>query len=202
MKERTLIYQVGVISITLFFICILCTLVSHVIQTKKRKEIIKEKYPFENTIRSFQVRNKILEFILEQQKELKNVETFIINLYGLPWIVSTRNIENITFILKDVDTFGKGENWIQRFSNLLGKGIFNSDGEAWYKHRKLSANLFKLSCFKNEMIDTFHLHCLELVEVLKGTPNNQKFDIQVTFLIFLSFFSFISFLFVLIFLMK
>jgi hypothetical protein len=159
----------------------------HLYKTSQRHDIMREAYPFQNTIISFLNMDTLLDWMIKQEALLLPPDqgTYCINLFGLPWIVSTRNIENITFILKEVETFGKGPNWIQRFSGLLGQGIFNSDGEIWYKHRKLSANLFKMSSFKNEMIDTFYGHCCELVEVIGEIPTHSKFDIQVRIILYL-----------------
>jgi cytochrome P450 len=121
----------------------------------------------------------MLDWMRSKESSLPpNQLTFCINLFGLPWLVSTQSIENITYVLKQVDMFGKGPNWTSRFSGLLGQGIFNSDGETWYHHRKLSANLFKMSSFKNEMIDTFYDHCQELIEVLNESQRGKAFDIQ------------------------
>ena len=95
-------------------------------------------------------------------------------------MIYTRDITNITFILKEIEIFGKGPLWINRFSGLLGEGIFNSDGNVWYKHRKISANLFKLNSFKNEIIETFYNHCIELIDVINEEKvKEKKFDIQV-----------------------
>lgn len=161
------------------FLYFLWTILHHFYKTSQRKDIVPENYPFENTINSFLNMHTILDWILQQDLLYPSRKTYCINLYGLPWFVSTSSVENITYVLKEVDKFGKGPNWIQRFSGLLGQGIFNSDGEIWMKHRKISANLFKLSSFKNEMIDTFYDHCKELVDVMNGIPSNQKFDVQV-----------------------
>jgi hypothetical protein len=170
------------ILLLLIIVSFLASILHHLYKSSQRRDILHESYPFANTITSFLHMHTILDWMFEQENTLLSPgqDTYCINLYGLPWLISTRNIENITFILKEVETFGKGPNWIQRFSGLLGEGIFNSDGEVWYKHRKLSANLFKMSSFKNEMIDTFYDHCCELVEVINDLPVNSKFDIQVT----------------------
>ena len=138
-----------------------------------------ENYPFQNTIEVFLNRERILDYLLTKERELLGGEgTAVLNLFTMPWMVVTNNIENITFILKNVDTFGKGPEWTSRFDKLLGNGIFNADGAVWYKHRKTSAHLFKLNTFKHEMIDTFDIHCNELVQVIK-TKNGKPFDIQV-----------------------
>jgi cytochrome P450 len=157
----------------------LWSILDHFYQSSKRRDILPEKFLFENTVQAYFNMNIMLDWMRSKEATLPpNQQTFCVNLFGLPWLVSTQSIENITFILKNVDMFGKGPNWTARFSGLLGRGIFNSDGETWYHHRKLSANLFKMSSFKNEMIDTFYDHCQELIDVLMESPQGQKFDIQ------------------------
>jgi cytochrome P450 len=126
----------------------------------------------------FNNRERILDFLLEKEKEIKGQDTVVMNLFTIPWMMYTNNIDNITHVLKNVDTFGKGPDWITRFSSLLGNGIFNADGAVWYKHRKTSAHLFKLNTFKHEMVDTFDAHCNELVDVIK-TKGGKPFDVQV-----------------------
>lgn len=141
--------------------------------------MLQESYPFENTIKVFQNREVILDFLLEKERELPATQKVaVLNLFTMPWMVFTNDIENITHILKNVDTFGKGPEWITRFKLLLGSGIFNADGPTWYKHRKTSAHLFKLNTFKHEMVDTFDAHCTELVDAIKG-KGGKAFDIQV-----------------------
>jgi hypothetical protein len=164
----------------IFAIYILFLIITHLIKSYQRTDKLPESYPFQNTVRCALSVPTILDFILNAQKDIKDQQSGCLNLFSLPWMVFTRNIENITFVLKEIETFGKGPLWIDRFHGLLGQGIFNSDGEVWYKHRKVSANLFKLSSFKNEILDTFHIHCGELIEVLKQKPTGSKIDIQVS----------------------
>ncbi|CAN7052106.1 unnamed protein product [Brassica rapa subsp. trilocularis] len=57
-----------------------------------------------------------------------------------PW---TANPANVEFMLKTkFDSFPKGERFISLLEDLLGRGIFNSDGEMWWKQRKTASYEF------------------------------------------------------------
>ncbi|CAE7452525.1 CYP704B1 [Symbiodinium microadriaticum] len=151
--------------------------------TTGHPKLLKEDYPFQNTIEVFQNRERILDYLWEREKEISGEDSAVINLFTMPWLIFTNRIDNITYILKNVDTFGKGPEWTSRFDKLLGNGIFNADGPVWHKHRKTSAHLFKLNTFKHEMIDAFDAHCNELVQVIK-MKDGKPFDIQDLFMKF------------------
>jgi cytochrome P450 len=180
MEQGLSMGTVALTAVGVVFVYFLFLIISHLVKSAQRTDKLPESYPFQNTIRCALEVQTILDFILRCQQDIKEQESGCLNLFSLPWMVFTRNIENITFVLKEIDTFGKGPLWIERFHGLLGQGIFNSDGEVWYKHRKVSANLFKLSSFKNEILDTFHNHCSELIGVLREKPAGTKIDIQVS----------------------
>ena len=61
-----------------------------------------------------------------------------------PFFVVT-DVETIDFVLKNPDIFIKGKLFSDRVTELLGKGIFNSDGDQWHKIRKIAASLFTAS---------------------------------------------------------
>lgn len=97
-------------------------------------------------------------------------------------IVITNSIENITYILKgNFDAYGKGPIFKSKFQLLLGDGIFNTDGDLWYKHRKTSAHLFNLNKFRTTVLDTFNRHCDTLVGIIGETcdskPNEPVLDV-------------------------
>lgn len=107
-------------------------------------------------------------------------KTFHINILGLPEVVMTNDIASIEYILKtNFDSYGKGPNFKYRFQSLLGDGIFNTDGDLWYKHRKTSAHLFNLNKFKTTVLDTFNDHMDTLCAIIaNNAEKNVAFDIQ------------------------
>ncbi|KAF3519070.1 hypothetical protein DY000_02061497 [Brassica cretica] len=57
--------------------------------------------------------------------------------------VMTANPANVEFMLKTkFDSFPKGERFISLLEDLLGRGIFNSDGKMWWKQRKTASYEF------------------------------------------------------------
>jgi hypothetical protein len=173
----------GIVAILTIVVGIFATLlINHIRKSALRKDIPRESYPLENTIKLAANVHRDLDYAYEAstQQISEGKESVVWNLFGLPWMLATANLSNIEYVLKNVDIYGKGPIWAERFYGLLGTGIFNSDGAVWYKHRRISANLFKLSSFKNEILNTFFSHSIELAEVIHS-KGSTKFDIQVSF---------------------
>jgi len=85
---------------------------------------------------------RLLDFMMECFKfikESRQSDSFTFQVIGMPRIVFTNNLENVTYVLKTrMENFGKGPAFNIRFKGLLGDGIFNVDGKAWFHHRKVS----------------------------------------------------------------
>mmetsp|Transcript_24914 Transcript_24914/g.36752 ORF Transcript_24914/g.36752 Transcript_24914/m.36752 type:complete len:506 (+) Transcript_24914:53-1570(+) len=151
--------------------------------SKSHKDVIKERYPFQNTIELAWNSDVILDYMLEKSKSIPDDRKCgVFNTLGLPWIVVTNDVENITHVLKNVDTYGKGPLFSEKFYGLLGDGIFSSDGAVWYKHRKTSSHLFNLNKFKSSVLDTFNDHCNILIDILSSSTG--PIDIQDLFMKF------------------
>eukprot|EP00661_Eupelagonemidae_sp_cell13_P006113 gene6113-2457_t len=113
------------------------------------------------------------------------VETACVNFFGLPWLIVTNDVKNITHTLKNVKMYGKGPKWYKRMYHLLGNGIFSADGDLWYKHRKTSSHLFNLNKFRTEMSTTFNEHSTTLIKCIQSrskgngsNKNSKSFDLQ------------------------
>ena len=142
--------------------------------SRKRSYTLPESFPFENTLVLAQQDHRLLDFIKEKFDELK-VTTYHIAILGLPNLVITNSVDNVTYILKgNFDNFGKGPIFKSRFQGLLGDGIFNTDGDKWYKHRKTSAHLFNTGKFRTTVLDTFNRHCDELVGIIDRHASQGK----------------------------
>jgi len=85
--------------------------------------------------------------------------------------VFTTSPANVEHILKTrFSNYEKGSFFRDTLHDLLGHGIFNSDGELWKPQRKISSNLFNVKNFREGMLGTFvdHSHAvLALVEASK-----------------------------------
>ncbi|CAF2059018.1 cytochrome P450 94B3-like [Brassica napus] len=70
-------------------------------------------------------------------------QTAVFRRPGNRQFVMTANPANVEFMLKTkFDSFPKGERFISLLEDLLGRGIFNSDGEMWWKQRKTASYEF------------------------------------------------------------
>ena len=141
----------------------------------------KERFPLEHTILLLQNFTTPLETMLNWTLEWPHT-TFSFQILGQPRYFSTYDPKNIQHILKDdFDKFGKGPVFRTRAQGLLGNGIFNVDGNPWYIHRKISANLFNVRLFKTTILSTFLEHCDILEHMLKLAPAGATHDMHDLF---------------------
>lgn len=141
---------------------------------------VKDSYPFEATFRILANQHRLLHFFqdeLNNYKKKDGKETLKARYLMSEQFVITSNVDNITHVLKNVETYGKGPSFTRRFTQLLGNGIFNTDGDVWYKHRKTSSHLFNLGKFKSGVQDTFNSNADKLITILKKS-NGAPIDIQ------------------------
>ncbi|XVF85092.1 hypothetical protein PTKIN_Ptkin17bG0090300 [Pterospermum kingtungense] len=95
--------------------------------------------------------------------------------------IITIDPSNIEYMLKtNFKNFPKGNYYRERFRDLLGDGIFNSDDESWKKQRQLAKLEMHSSCFIEHsfqtMEDIVHQKLLVLLEKLANS--GQSFDLQ------------------------
>lgn len=90
---------------------------------------------------------------------------------------------NVKHILKDkFDNYEKGELFRSILSDLLGIGIFVSDGPTWYRQRKVASKIFTKTNFNSSMMNTFNQHANDLVRTFKKFATMKKeFDAQELF---------------------
>ena len=168
--------------IIILIILLLFYIIYEIIYAKLRGDCLPESYPFQTSIEFYlcDQHNHLFQQKAILLEEKLGLETSCLNLFGLPWVVVTNDINNITHVLKNIKTYGKGPVWNIRMWQLLGSGIFSADGDLWYKHRKTSSHLFNLNKFRNEMSQTFNEHCSILINcILK--KGKKSFDLQDLF---------------------
>lgn len=139
----------------------------------------KEKYPFQSTVELMRNNENILDWFcfvfFNRKKELGiDGDTIIMNTPIFPPMVCTNSVENVTHILKNIETYGKGGSFYKKMAPLLGEGIFNADGKQWFAHRKTSANLFKLEKFKTTMIGTFNEEMDTVCDIIRYSAKAGK----------------------------
>lgn len=134
---------------------IFTTLVAAVLATFLKETLLPrhrsypEQYPLQRTIRLMRNMHRMLDYIWEIFDEVGRKtgdKTIVYKPFGMPPFVFTNDVDNVTYILKtNFENFGKeGPQFKSKLQPLLGDGIFNSDGQQWFAHRKTSANLFKV----------------------------------------------------------
>jgi len=126
----------------------------------KRSYSKPESWPLQNTIEVFVNQHRLLDCLQENLSTAlkdRGISTVDLNLWGLPRLVFTNSVQNVEHVLKtNFNNYGKGPLLYRRFLGLFGDGIFNSDGDIWYHHRKVSSNIFSMTKFKTTILDTFN----------------------------------------------
>ncbi len=106
-------------------------------------------------------------------------------------LISSSGIESI--LKKNFDSVVKGRIVNEASSELLGDGIFNSDGEKWRKQRKIASYMFNSNQLYQNMANIFMKHSEKVIQifnlVIDNDSNNSKnknnenyqFDLQDCF---------------------
>lgn len=75
--------------------------------------------------------------------------------------------------------YHKGAQYRAVYEELLGQGIFNSDGDRWSIHRQIASRLFSHTKLHTHMCDVFRRKCNVLVDVIKSRSSHQEsIDLQ------------------------
>jgi len=99
-----------------------------------------------------------------------NFQPLAVCLPGKKRMLFVSHPDDLQYVLVDkAANFPKGEVTHERLKELLGEGIFNSDGPAWKEHRKISSHMFSTGQLKHRMEWVFQEHCRVLVDVVEGT---------------------------------
>ncbi|CAN8254458.1 unnamed protein product [Cochlearia groenlandica] len=77
-------------------------------------------------------------------------QTAVFRRPGKQQFVMTANPANVEYILKTkFECFPKGERFISLLEDFLGRGIFNSDGDLWWKQRKTASYEFSTKSLRD-----------------------------------------------------
>jgi cytochrome P450 len=83
-----------------------------------------------------------------------DIDTFMMKFPGMPAQIATRDPRIVQYVLKDNFTnYQKGSLFTSKFSEFLGRGIFNVDGEEWRWQRKIASHMFSQNNFKVSMLE-------------------------------------------------
>jgi cytochrome P450 len=92
--------------------------------------------------------------------------------------------ETLKHVLSDIDTYIKGNIWKNVLGELLGNGIFVSDGNQWKLHRKLMSNMFSRNLLRHHAKIT-QMKLFQIVRQFQGKIRSRSspfnIDIQDVF---------------------
>ncbi|CAN1267835.1 Cytochrome P450 94B3 [Linum perenne] len=81
---------------------------------------------------------------------LSPTSTIVLRRPGTRRTIITANPSNVEHILKtNFPNFPKGQPFTDLLGDLLGRGIFNSDGDLWSSQRKLASHQFTTKCLRD-----------------------------------------------------
>eukprot|EP00730_Choanoeca_flexa_P019627 TRINITY_DN9596_c0_g1_i3.p1 TRINITY_DN9596_c0_g1~~TRINITY_DN9596_c0_g1_i3.p1 ORF type:complete len:490 (+),score=170.00 TRINITY_DN9596_c0_g1_i3:79-1548(+) len=95
-------------------------------------------------------------------------------------ILDPENVKHVLYV--NFDNYVKGTFFRDKFTELLGKGIFNADGAEWNYQRKTASHLFKRKELSGFMTQTFVDHCNDvLVKLEQAADADKVIDLQDLF---------------------
>eukprot|EP00913_Durusdinium_trenchii_P035887 g33580.t1 len=90
--------------------------------------------------------------------------------YFMPAVVITRDPRNVKYMLKTkFDSFVKGVTFHTIGLDLLGDGIFNVDGDLWFKQRKTASQMFTANRFKQHIWKVVRKNCDKVISLLRAS---------------------------------
>ncbi|KAG1115501.1 hypothetical protein G6F42_013920 [Rhizopus arrhizus] len=99
--------------------------------------------------------HRLYDFQLEQFEKVDAL-TMTMPVAGNPTSIFTIDPQNVDYILKgNFKNYLKGPKFNSALSELLGKGIFNANGEKWKYQRKAASHIFNVKNFRDEFTDVF-----------------------------------------------
>ncbi|KAG0335034.1 hypothetical protein BG004_000166, partial [Podila humilis] len=99
-------------------------------------------------------------------------------------VITINNHILLEHILKtNFENYEKGYILNSTLSQVLGNGIFNSDGALWKMHRKTASHVFSTKIYRALIDGAFTTHSLKLCSVLdKAAKDGRPVDLQALFL--------------------
>ncbi|KAJ7541905.1 hypothetical protein O6H91_10G081500 [Diphasiastrum complanatum] len=131
----------------------------------------------------FEVRSnkrRIHDWVTEYAKLYKTFELRI----GGTRMIHTADPIIVEYILKTkFVNYPKGKETLARQSDFLGEGIFNSDGEAWKRHRKIASYEFSSRKLRDFSSNIFKKNAIRLADILdSAVKSKQEVELQDLFM--------------------
>uniref|UniRef100_A0A0D6QT58 Cytochrome P450 n=1 Tax=Araucaria cunninghamii TaxID=56994 RepID=A0A0D6QT58_ARACU len=110
-------------------------------------------------------------------------QTIVVERLGGIKTVVTANPANVEHILKTrFENYPKGKPFTTILHDLLGRGIFNSDGDAWKLQRKVASHEFNTRSLRNFVVDVVEEATGRLLSILgdqaAGRGRSRSLDMQ------------------------
>ncbi|XXG50234.1 hypothetical protein AAC387_Pa02g4283 [Persea americana] len=101
-------------------------------------------------------------------------QTIVVQRLGARRTIITANPDNVEYMLKTkFDNFPKGKPFTEILGDLLGRGIFNVDGELWHTQRKLASHEFTAKSLREFVMNTLKIEMKErLLPILESACAN------------------------------
>ncbi|XP_010262795.1 PREDICTED: cytochrome P450 86A1 [Nelumbo nucifera] len=104
-------------------------------------------------------RSRVHDWIAQNLRQTGGTATYQTCTLALPFVARKQGFftvtchpKNIEYVLKTrFDNYPKGPTWQEAFHDLLGQGIFNSDGDTWLIQRKTAALEFTTRTLRQAM---------------------------------------------------
>nr|KAJ3406796.1 Protein kinase alk2 [Polyrhizophydium stewartii] len=126
--------------------------------------------------------NRALDYFLEAAAS-ENFKTQCLPVPFAPPFIFFLDPAGVEFILKtEFDSFVKGNLFVSRMKQILGHGIFVSDGETWRVQRKTASHIFSTKKFREFFETVFASEMQELIARLrKSADGTTVVDMQDNF---------------------
>ena len=130
----------------------------------------------------YQSRDRIPDWLYEKTMDA-NGKTWTFSMPNSPPMVCVTTPENLKYILKDnFSNYEKGILFREVLQELLGDGIFNTDGKQWQEQRRLAVQQFKRKSLHEHMSSVMISHSNIVLNHLENYADKEKrFDLQKIF---------------------
>ncbi|KAG0039884.1 hypothetical protein BGZ82_006289 [Podila clonocystis] len=128
------------------------------------------------------IRNRHQQLHFFQQGFLEHGDIMSMTILGIGRVHFVNNPKFMEHILKtNFDNYIKGDVFRWQLTDILGKGIFVSDGAEWRFHRKTASNIFTTRLYRDLVQGAFKSSAQDLCSVL-DQHSGEAVDMQSLFL--------------------
>ncbi|KAF9974880.1 hypothetical protein BGZ73_001620 [Actinomortierella ambigua] len=136
-----------------------------------------------NTVVVLRNRHRFLDQLSDSFEEMKT-DVLATTILGLGQIIAINEPVCLEHVLKtNFENYEKGAILNTVMRQVLGDGIFDSDGQIWRMHRKTASHVFSTKIYRQLIDGCFHDHTQHLCAVLdQACAAGQPVDLQALFL--------------------